>query len=272
MCVCWGGGSSAVGRGAPMTRQSGALLHTAMTMAMDNGRLGAQARLAADGYVFLRGAVPQAAAGLPRLPHRCQISIMTLPFHAQRCIGSRTQCRTRTDAARAEVFGRLSSVGELEPGPDGVATGRSDRRARFGPPGAGAGSPNSVWWRSVSEGARLREATHGAACGRAAAAVLGESAVPHDYSYLRCVAAGQGKQSDLHLDHVFFGTRLATPPSESRPQLLTCWLALSNITPVDGGLFMLERYRPHPTAPRRSRPAAPCPRTHHGRARVPASF
>jgi ectoine hydroxylase-related dioxygenase (phytanoyl-CoA dioxygenase family) len=54
-------------------------------------------------------------------------------------------------------------------------------------------------------------------------------------SYVRCVAPGRGKQTDLHYDHVFFGTRL-----QRRETLLTCWLALTEISPVDGGLFVVE--------------------------------
>jgi ectoine hydroxylase-related dioxygenase (phytanoyl-CoA dioxygenase family) len=49
------------------------------------------------------------------------------------------------------------------------------------------------------------------------------------------VAPGRGKQTDLHYDHVFFGTRL-----QRRETLLTCWLALTEISPVDGGLFVVE--------------------------------
>ena len=46
---------------------------------------------------------------------------------------------------------------------------------------------------------------------------------------------GNGKQTDLHYDHVFFGTRL-----ERRETLLTCWLALTETSSVDGGLFVVE--------------------------------
>ena len=161
-----------------------------------------QANLAADGYVLLRNALPAAAAA----------------------------------QARAEVFGRLAEVAEIHDDRAawldgaGIATGQSSRRAMH-PDDASL----SAFWRSVSEGARLRDATHGSALADAVATVLGEAATPHDYLYVRCVAPGDGKQTDLHFDHVFFGTRL-----QRRETLLTCWLPLTAISPVDGGIFVVE--------------------------------
>lgn len=65
--------------------------------------------------------------------------------------------------------------------------------------------------------------------------VLGEKAVGHDYTYLRVVAPGHGRQTDLHMDHSFFGTRITR-----RETLVTCWVAFTKTSPVEGGLFMIE--------------------------------
>ena len=138
-------------------------------------------------------------------------------------------------SARAEVFKRLAEVGEIkdEPGTPwtaGVVTGTSRRREMYPDP-----TSLSRFWRSVSEGPQLRRCTHGTAVSAAVGVVLGEEAVGHDFTYLRCVSPGQGKQTDLHFDHSFFATRLARPDT-----MLTCWTAFTHTTPVDGGLFVVE--------------------------------
>jgi ectoine hydroxylase-related dioxygenase (phytanoyl-CoA dioxygenase family) len=160
------------------------------------------ARMSRDGYVLLRQAVP--AADVAR--------------------------------ARAEVFGRLAEVGEIradvqvEGAAAGVVTGRSVRREMYPNPDAISG-----FWRSVNEGAALRAMSGGAPLKRAAEAVMGEPAVGHDYTYVRAVAPGLSRQTGLHCDHSFFGTRLA-----KRETLVTTWVAMTCIQPVDGGLFVVE--------------------------------
>jgi hypothetical protein len=139
-------------------------------------------------------------------------------------------------SARVEVFRRLAEVGEVkdEPGTPcaaGVVTGTSRRRELYPDPAS-----LSEFWRSVSEGPQLRRCTHGAAVADAISVVLGEEAVGHNFTYLRCVSPGQGKQTDLHFDHSFFATRLDRPET-----MLTCWTAFTPTTPVDGGLFVVEK-------------------------------
>lgn len=170
---------------------------------LSDGTGALQANLDTDGYVLLRGALPSDVAA----------------------------------RARAEVFTTLAGVSEIRRDPaaggspfDGIVTGESTRHELY-PDEESLGS----FWRSVSEGPELRSATHGAALRAAVATVIGEAATPHDYLYVRCVAPGSGKQTDLHYDHVFFGTRL-----KRRETLLTCWLALTETSPVDGGLFVVE--------------------------------
>ena len=115
---------------------------------LEDGTAALQANLAADGYVLLRG---------------------VLPVHM-------------AEQARSEVFEALAEVDEIQRDPttrscfDGIITGNSTRRQLY-PDEESLGS----FWRSVSEGPRLRNATHGAALSNAVSAVLGEAATPHDY-------------------------------------------------------------------------------------------
>lgn len=118
---------------------------------LEDGTAALQANLAADGYVLLRGALPTHTA----------------------------------EQARSEVFEALAGVDEIQRDPatrssfDGIVTGNSTRRQLY-PDDASLGS----FWRSVSEGPRLRNATHGAALSEVVGTVLGEAATPHDYLYL----------------------------------------------------------------------------------------
>ena len=112
--------------------------------------------MARDGYVLLRG-----AAGLDA---------------------------EEVAAARAEVFGRLRDVDELqEPPSAGLPTGRSRRVELVGEV---EGEAIGRWWRSVSEGPRLRRLTHGPRLHALQAALLGEPARAMDMLYLRPVCAG----------------------------------------------------------------------------------
>ena len=102
-------------------------------------------------------------------------------------------CRGALDAeevaaARAEVFGRLRDVNELqEPPSAGLPTGRSRREELVGEV---EGEAIGRWWRSVSEGPRLRRLTHGPRLHALQAALLGEPARAMDMLYLRPVCAG----------------------------------------------------------------------------------
>ena len=134
---------------------------------LEDGTAALQANLAADGYVLLRGALPTHTA----------------------------------EQARSEVFEALAGVDEIQRDPatrssfDGIVTGNSTRRQLY-PDDASLGS----FWRSVSEGPRLRNATHGAALSEVVGTVLGEAATPHDYLYvLRNAIISFVSRGDLQL-------------------------------------------------------------------------
>ncbi len=126
-------------------------------------------------------------------------------------------------AARAEVFERLAAVDEIsQPAVAGIATGRS-RRAECEP-------DLGPFWKSVSEGQRLRAVTHGAALQRVAAALFDEPVVGHDFVYLR--AAAVGRSLDLHYDYPFF-CRL-------HDRLVTSWIPLGDVPVSDGPIYVVE--------------------------------
>ena len=139
-------------------------------------------RLAEDGYLFLRGVVDPAVI----------------------------------KAARTEILGRLQAVGEIEPGEDGIFTGRSDRRALEADLGR--------FWRSVSEGPRFRAASHGDAVRRVVAAVAGEPVRAQDYAFLRVGVPGCA--TGLHFDYPFF--------TRAHDQVWTVWLPIG-ATPIERG-------------------------------------
>jgi len=139
-------------------------------------------KLSEDGYLFLRGVVDPAIIA----------------------------------AARSEILGRLQAVGEIEPGEDGVFTGRSDRRALE--PDLGQ------FWRSVSEGPRFRAASHGEAVNRVIAAVAGEPVRAQDYAFLR--VGTPGCATALHFDYPFF--------TRAHDQVWTVWLPIG-ATPIERG-------------------------------------
>ncbi len=148
-----------------------------------------RAALAADGYLLLRGALP----------------------------------RTDVLAARAEVFGRLAEVGEIEePAADGISTGNSDRAARY---------PNlAAYWQSVSEGAALRQVTHGAAMADIMAGLLDAPPVAFDFVWLRPIPPGRA--SPFHFDHVYMNRGSA--------QVQTCWIPLGDVTAAEGPITVVE--------------------------------
>ena len=126
-------------------------------------------------------------------------------------------------AARREVFERLEEVGEiLPPAQEGIASGSSRRREQESDLGA--------FWRSVSQGARLRAASHGDQMQAVMDLVLGEPAQAHDYIFLRPGAVG--RSTSLHYDHPFF--------SRGSDRVHTAWLALGDIPLEDGPLMVLE--------------------------------
>ena len=148
-----------------------------------------QTRLAEDGYLFLRNAI-----------HRHDV-----------------------EAARAEVFQRLSEVGEIcTPARDGIYTGTSHRRERC--PDLGA------FWQSVSEGPALRQVTHGEGLRQLISTILGVPAHPHDYLFLR--PAIPGRSTHLHYDYPFF--------ARGSSKIHTVWTPLGDIPVCDGPLLVVE--------------------------------
>jgi len=143
---------------------------------------GLRRRLADDGYLFLRGVVDPATIA----------------------------------AARSEILARLQAVGEIEPGGEGVFTGRSDRRERE--PDLGR------FWQSVSEGPRFRAASHGPAIERLMSAIAGEPARAQDYAFLRVGVPGCA--TGLHFDYPFF--------TRAHDQVWTVWLPIG-ATPIERG-------------------------------------
>jgi ectoine hydroxylase-related dioxygenase (phytanoyl-CoA dioxygenase family) len=126
-------------------------------------------------------------------------------------------------AARAEVTTRLAGVGELhEPPTDAIVTGVS-RRAELV-------QDLGTFWKSVSEGTKLRNVTHGPAITEIMTHIHGAPAIGHDLVYLRVAPPGQAL--DLHYDYPFF--------SRGTANLLTVWIPLGDVPVTDGPLFVVE--------------------------------
>lgn len=149
---------------------------------------GLRARLARDDYLYLRGVLDPMAVL----------------------------------AARAEVLRRLEAVGEIEPGGDGVATGRSRR--------ADLQADLGGFWKSVSEGPLLRAVSHGSTVERVVAAVAGEPVVAQDYLFLR--VGVPGRATGLHYDYPFF-TRV-------HDKVWTVWLPFGQVPQERGPLVIVE--------------------------------
>ena len=132
-------------------------------------------------------------------------------------------------AARREVFERLVQVGEIaQPAEAGIATGDSRRAERE--PDLGR------FWKSVSEGACLRQLSHGHAMIRIMSLVFGEPARPQDYMFLR--AGAPGRATGLHFDYPFF--------TRSHDRVTTVWIPIGDVPVSDGPLVIVEgsnRYR-----------------------------
>lgn len=125
--------------------------------------------------------------------------------------------------ARKEVFDRLVRVDEIrEPAMEGLATGRSRRRELVEDLGE--------FWRSVCYGPALRRATHGPCMRNTMSLLLGETAQPHDYMFLR--PGRPGLSTRLHYDLPFF--------ARGSQRIYTAWLALGDIPIGDGPLMVVE--------------------------------
>ena len=137
--------------------------------------------------------------------------------------------RDAVRAARREVFERLAAVGEVrEPVEDGIFTGTS-RRTELEP-------DRGRFWRSVSEGPRLRAISHAGPIAGVLDAVFGEPARPQDYLFLR--AGVRGRATDLHYDYPFF--------TRAHDRVCTVWTPIGDVPVSDGPLVVVEgshRYR-----------------------------
>ena len=130
--------------------------------------------------------------------------------------------RYLVDAARNHVLNVLGALGEVaEPYTLGIASGSS--RRHFVPDLA-------KFWQRVTESTSIRAVSHGWHSRRFVDAIFRRPTIAHDYVYLRAYAEGIGTR--LHCDAPYFGI----PGSE----VLTSWIALSEIGPQDGALYLAE--------------------------------
>ena len=125
--------------------------------------------------------------------------------------------------ARREVFERLVEVGEvLPPASTAIATGASRRDELV--------ADRGLFWKSVSEGPRLRALSHGAAMQRIMALLLAAQARPQDFMFLR--AGAPGRATGLHFDYPFF--------TRAHDQVCTVWLPIGDVPVSDGPLVVVE--------------------------------
>ncbi|CAN5717224.1 phytanoyl-CoA dioxygenase family protein [soil metagenome] len=128
----------------------------------------------------------------------------------------------RVRAARAEVLARLESLDEIEPGTDGIATGRSERDRHH--------PDRGEFWREISAGTAVRAASHGSGTRRVLEALAGEPVVPFDYLMLR--VAVPGRATEVHYDYPFF--------ARLHDRTRTVWTPLGDTPIVSGPLFVIE--------------------------------
>ncbi len=125
--------------------------------------------------------------------------------------------------AREEVFQRMVEVGEIKPPAiAGIPTGTSRRQELVGNLGP--------FWKSVSEGPRLRQVTHGVRLNHVLDEVFGEPTVAHDFMWLRSVATS--RSYGLHFDAPYF-TRFSD-------RVCTVWVPLGDIPSDHGALVVVE--------------------------------
>lgn len=126
-------------------------------------------------------------------------------------------------AARNEVLARLAAVDEIaQPAEAAIATGRSRRAEMHQDLGA--------FWRSVSEGPRLRRVINGSRIVRTMSAILGEPAAHFSFAWLRAMT--RGRASPLHVDHPYM--------NRGSSRLLTVWTPLGSVGLDEGPLYMIE--------------------------------
>ena len=126
-------------------------------------------------------------------------------------------------AARLEVFERLVEVGEVAPPASAaIATGTSRRDELI--------ADRGLFWKSVSEGPRLRALSHGVAMQRIMALLLAAPARPQDYMFLR--AGAPGRATGLHFDYPFF--------TRAHDQVYTVWTPIGDVPVTDGPLVVVE--------------------------------
>ena len=87
-----------------------------------------------------------------------------------------------------------------------------------------------VFWKSVCEGPRLRDVTHGARLVEVQSMLFGEPAVGLDFIALR--TAARGRSTGLHFDGPYF--------TRYHERIHTSWIPLGDVPPMDGPLVVVE--------------------------------
>ena len=126
-------------------------------------------------------------------------------------------------SARNDVFNSLNKVNELkEPYRDGISSGVSNRDEMY--------NNRGDFWESVSSIKSLRRVTNGKTLENTFSKIFGSPSIGFDFIFLRAVA--RGKFTHMHCDAGFF-TRVTK-------QILTCWLAFTEVTFDKGPLFVIK--------------------------------
>ena len=126
-------------------------------------------------------------------------------------------------SARNDVFKSLKKVNELkEPYKDGISSGVSNRDEMY--------NNRGDFWESVSSIKSLRRVTNGKTLENTFSKIFGSPSIGFDFIFLRAVA--RGKFTHMHCDAGFF-TRVTK-------QILTCWLAFTEVTFDKGPLFVIK--------------------------------
>ena len=129
----------------------------------------------------------------------------------------------KIETARNEVFKKLHEIKELnDPFHEGIFSGYSIRDHVY--------SDRGAFWKSISSSKSLREITNGAILENLMSKIFGKPAIGYDFIFLRAVAGG--KFTHMHCDSGFF--------TRTTKQVLTCWIAFTEITIEKGPLFIVE--------------------------------